>query len=276
MKTQHIYFSRFFIGIIFMLLSSTLVFSQVPKLPDGAQTIWIVEGPKEIIAHITFDPKTVADKLPDSLQFITLEDLANRGSKVAEAYLNANPERNFWGVSFIEIVRQEKFQIDDNELNLGNDEGIGVWIAGVRPANQKSKFKPGRLTLELWVPDSSYVTYMREKGHYATYGEVVLKEDPHGIWTGSIISEGLHISASCSPTGEEKKLNSAINIVYPPATFNFPGYLRVAYAGHKEKQCGDFSNWDFEGTHPISQVEIIGSMVFQYGFDLLGGVYSFD
>jgi len=51
------------------LLASALVLAplvargaspQVPALPAGAETRWIVQKPEEIVAYVVFDPATVA------------------------------------------------------------------------------------------------------------------------------------------------------------------------------------------------------------------------
>lgn len=252
--------------------------NEVPPLPDGAQTSWIVDEPVEIVGNLTFDPESVTDRLPDFLRFLTLGDLVARGNEGATALLDAHPERAAWGVSFVEIVRQETFEIDGRAPDLGEDGAVGLWVAGVVPASAENEHdaEAGRLVLDLWMPDSAYVEYMRTRGHYAAFGEVRLREDSDGAWHGSIELPNLRATVTCVPTGEPREMGSAVNVVYPPATFSFRGLLRVAYAGHKLKKCEGPAAWSFDGRHPLGSTASGGPPTFQYGFDLVGGAYQGD
>lgn len=247
--------------------------AQRPSLPEEAQTTWIVDEPEEIITHLAFDPATVSDRLPASLKFLTFGELAEGGHGGARAHLAKYPEQAGWGISFFEIVRQGTFEIDGRAPRFPEHGAVALWFAGVRPVDSTSTAEPGRLALELWMPDSAYVTYMRGKRHYATYGEVRLRRRPDGTWLGSVEVDGLRVEGTCMPKGNERELGPGGNVVYPPATSEVQTVVRTTYAGHREKQCAEAS-WEFTGTHPLTNAMEVGASVFQYGYDLLGGAYG--
>ena len=241
------------------------------SLPSGAQTTWIVEGAEEIIAHFAFDGEAVASRLPEGMAFLTLTDLAAAGNETAQAHLAANPDHAEWGISFLEIVRQELFEIDGRSPALRDNDAFALWFAGVKPTDH-SDLPPGRLALELWVPDLEYSDYMLEKGHYASHGEVELTASKNGTWRGSIEIDDLRVEATCSPAEEVHFLRPGSQIVYPRADSEVSSIVRTVYAGHKERSC-EHSSWRLSGTHPIATASRIGNGAFQFGYTLRGGAY---
>ncbi len=87
-----------------MLVCSTLVARdarpQTPTLPDGAQSHWAVGQPHEIVAYLVFDPATVRDRLPETLRFITVKELATGSVRWATDHLVEHPAHADWGISF--------------------------------------------------------------------------------------------------------------------------------------------------------------------------------
>ena len=142
----------------------------------------VVGQPNEIVAYVTFDPTTVERRIPRALRLITVKELAATGVRWATDYLAEHTAHGHWGVSFLEIVRMGSFTIDGRAPNWPEHGAAALWCARVAPSDPTSDLGPGRpfLTLEFWMPDSSYVAYMRGKGHYATYGDVKLVRNAQG------------------------------------------------------------------------------------------------
>lgn len=255
------------------MLFSVGAAAQRPSLPEGTQTTWIVAEPEEIIIHLAFDPATVSDWLPPSLKFVTFRELAEGGHPGARAHLSKYPEQADWGISFFEIVRPTTFEIDGRAPRFPEHGAVALWFAGVRPIDSTSAAEPGRLALELWMPDSAYASYMRGKGHYAMYGEVRLRRRPGGTWVGSVEVDGLRVKGTCRPKGNGRELGPGGSVIYPPAKSAVQAVVRTAYAGHREKRCAEAS-WAFTGTHPLTNALEVGAPVFQYGYELQGGAYG--
>ena len=154
----------------------------VPVLPDGARTRWVVGQPQEIVTFLTFDPASVAGRLPGALRFITVDELAAGGVAWTTDYLAKHPSHGGWGVSFLEIVRCGTFTIDGRAPHWPKNGAAAMWCARVAASDSATDLGPGRplLVLEFWVPDSAYATYMRRRGHYATFGDVRLLESADG------------------------------------------------------------------------------------------------
>ena len=96
---------------VFSVLPAVDALIQIPALPDNALTKWVVDEPEEIVSYLTFDTATVKDRLPLSLRFITLGELAAGHILWANEHLNEYPTRADWDISFIEIVRMKTFKI---------------------------------------------------------------------------------------------------------------------------------------------------------------------
>src|SRR4029453_15889477 len=91
----------------FFVIAVTLVTpclrGQVPTLPEGAQTRWVIAGNEEIAVQLLFDTARVRGPPPEGLRFGTLADVASR-LPAAQGYLAAHPEHAQYGVSFLEIA----------------------------------------------------------------------------------------------------------------------------------------------------------------------------
>jgi hypothetical protein len=250
--------------------------AQVPQLPEGALTHWAIEGPEEIVTWVLFDPTTVDHQLPARLRFITLGELAAGGIRWAVDHLSKKPSRAQWGISFLEIARMEMFTLDGDALVLPEDGAVGLWFARVAPAHNATDLGPGQpyLALEFWLPDSSYAAKFREKGHYATYGNVVLSRYEDGKWRGTIAVDGLSIVAECVPTGSITggQGSAGMQSIFPPAS-SLANVVRVAFAGHLVRGYREDLPWILRGTHPLAGGEIIGPAEFQFGYRLVGGAY---
>ncbi len=250
--------------------------AQIPALPEGAQTKWVVDGPEEIVTYLIFDLATVKDLLPEYLRFITIKELADGNAPWAKEHLDNYPAHANWGISFIEIVRMKTFAIDGRSPDWPENGAAALWFARVAPADPARDLGPGKpfLALEFWLPDRDYVAYVRGKGHYAGYGDVRLRQDPAGNWLGSIQVAGLSVSAQCSPAGETAGFGSAgMQAIFPPANSGMTGFVRIAFAGHRERSCADGATWKFNGVHPLAKGMILGDSSFQFGYDLIGGAY---
>jgi hypothetical protein len=252
-------------------------FAQVPTLPDGAQTHLVVSQPEEIVVYLTFDPATVQRRLPPTLRFVTLKELAAGDVGWASDYLNEYPSHGRWGISFFEIVRMKTFEIDEHAPDWPEHGAAALWCARVASSDSTRDLGPGRplLVLDFWMPDSAYAAYMREKGHCATYADVRLLQDPEGKWLGTVDADGLSVATECTPAGPiTGGVDSAgMQVFFPPQSSTVAGIVRVAFAGHREQQCTEGTSWRFHGTHPLANGIIVGRSTFQFGYDLIGGAY---
>ena len=120
--------------------------AQVPALPEGAQTHWVVGQPNEIVAYVTFDPTTVERRIPRALRLITVKELAATGVRWATDYLAEHTAHGHWGVSFLEIVRMGSFTIDGRAPNWPEHGAAALWCARVAPsdADPTTNFRPTR------------------------------------------------------------------------------------------------------------------------------------
>ena len=265
-----------FIGCI--ALATINATAQIPTLPPGAQTHWVVKQPQEIVVYLTFNPANLKQCLPKSLRFITVKQLATSGSQWAKDYLAQHPGHDSWGISFLEIVRTETFEIDGRSPSWPNNGAAALWFARVAPSDSSADLGPGKpfLALEFWLPDRTYVTYMRQKGHYATYGDVRLFRDSQGKWRGSVKVKGLTIVAECIPTGPITggAGSSGMQVFYPPLSSGIQKIIRVAFAGHYVQDCSNESSWILRGTHPLVGGILLPPSNFEYGYDLVGGSYT--
>jgi hypothetical protein len=261
---------------VFSILPAIAAPGQIPALPEGAQTKWVVAGPEEIVSYLIFDPATVKERLPENLRFITIKELADGNVSWAQEHLEKYPAHAEWGVSFIEVVRMKTFTIDGRSPNWPGDGAAALWFARVAPADPAGDLGPGKpfLALEFWLPNRDYVAYMRSKGHYAAYGNVRLRMDAEGNWLGSIEADGLSLTAHCSPGDEIAGFGSAsMQAIFPPANSGMTSVVRIAFAGHRERSCGEGASWKLKGAHPLAKGMILGPISFQSGYDLLGGAY---
>lgn len=244
------------------------------SLPEGAETSWIVEGPEEILAYYTFDPATVAERLPEGLTFVTVADIAAAGNEQARAHVAANPTRTHWGVSFLEIVRQDVFEIDGRRPDIPDDGAFALWFASVWSEDGKSA-PPEKLALDLWMPDAAYASYMRQKGHFARPGDVRLSRTEDGAWVGYVEVDDLRVEARCTPEEAVRAKGPGRGVVHPPAGSDVRNVVRTSFVGHEEQVCEE-DDWDVTGTHPLSGSVRIATVqpTFLFGYSLRGGAYA--
>lgn len=270
------------IFLLTLICSTTVItvesFSQVPSLPDGAQTHWIVDQPKEIVSWILFNPITVENRLPSTLQFTTVGELASTGIGWAADYLSKNPNKKTWGISFLEIVKTGTFTIDGVAPEWPEKGAAALWFARVTPTNPQDDPKSGGsyLVLNFWIPDSLFAVTMCKKGHYATFGNVTLYQNEDGWWKGVIDTGGLKVVGNCLPT-EPIYLGSqsaGMQTIFPPNASGVTDVVRIAFAGHRIQYCKDSSTWTISGSHPLSNGVILEPFEFQFGYDMKGGAYQ--
>lgn len=259
-----------------IVISGNRVQAQVPALPEGARTRWVVDEPEEVVCYGIFNPETVKDRLPKQLRFITIGELAAANTTWAKEQLAQFPEQEHWGISFVEIVRMKVFTIDGREPVWPANGAAALWFARVAAADSLTDLGMGKpyLALDFWIPDSAFVTYMIAKGHYASYGNVTLQNDPQGVWSGTIEAEGLHGSCICYPHGKVAGSGSkGMQAIFAPASSGVTNCVRIAFADHKEQLCDEKTSWQFDGEHPLVHGELLGPTSFQSGYDLIGGSY---
>jgi hypothetical protein len=262
--------------IVFSALLALDARAQIPALPDGAQTKWVVDDPEEIAGYLVFNPATVQDRLPPSLRFISVAEVAAGHIPWAMEHIAEFPTHAGWGISFIEIVRMGTFDIDGRSSQWPKQGAAALWCARVAPSDSTAELGPGQpfLVLEFWMPDTSYVSYMREKGHYASFGDVRLHRNAAGKWSGSINVEGLSASCNCTPARDVASSGSSgMQVFFPPALSGVASFVRLAFAGHQARQCKEEAVWRFKGAHPLIRGMMLGPSTFQYGYDLIGGAY---
>ncbi|MFH0735269.1 MAG: hypothetical protein V1773_11365 [bacterium] len=262
--------------LIFFFISVQTVRAQLQALPEGAKTNWVIDEPEEIVTYMIFDPTTVKEKLPLSLRFITINELAGSNINWAMEHLNNYPAHKNWGISFIEIVKMKTFKIDGHSPKWPKNGAVGLWFARVAPADSSIDLGPGKpfLALDFWMPDSNYVVYMNKKGHYASYGDVHLSKNSKGVWIGSIKIDGLNVVCECEPKKNVVSSGSrGMQIIFPPALSKVKSIVRVAFVGHQEQLC-EKDSWKLSGSHPMVLGKIMSTTSFQFGYNLIGGAYN--
>jgi hypothetical protein len=248
----------------------------MPPLPGGARTRWVVEAPSEIVAYALIDTARVGTALPATLRFITVGELADAGVAWAAGHLAEHPERRGCGVSFLEIVRAGTFTIDGLAPRWPRHGAMALWCARVAAAPPDTAPGPGRplLVLGMWVPDRAFVDRARARGHFMEYGDVRLVEAPRGRWRGSLKLRDLTVAATCTPDGPVTGGDSSAGaqVLIPPRDSAVPGVVRVAFAGHRTRDCPG-STWRIRGGHALARAVVLEPSSFQYGYHLAGGAY---
>jgi len=243
---------------------------------DEANRGWIVSDPQEIVGYLLFDPISVADRLPETLRFITVEELAGRGVDWAADHLADEPVHGGWGISFFEIVRMGTLTIEGRAPEWPEGGAVALWLARVAPSG--AGVNPGSgtplLMLEFWMPDAGYVEYMQDRGYHAMYGEVTLGHDAAGTWRGTVSVDGLNVSAECSPCGPITggAGSFAQQVFVPPRSSISDAVVQLDLSGHRIQDCASGSFWEFVGTHPLASSVVLGPSTFQFGYDLRGAV----
>ncbi len=260
------------------LLAAGNAAAQIPSLPGGAQSHWVVADPQELVVYLTFNPANLQDRLPGSLRFLTVKGLATRGVPWAADYLTKQPNHGAWGISFLEIVRMGTFSIDGRSPSWPRNGAAALWFARVEPSDPSADLGPGTpfLALEFWLPDRAYVSYMRQRGYYATYGDVSLSQAPGGRWLGSVKVKGLTLKADCLPQGPLTggAGSAGMQTFFAPRASGLQKFVRVAFAGHQVQACSEDSTWTLRGTHPAAGGTLLPPANFEFGYRLVGGTYD--
>jgi hypothetical protein len=115
---------------------------------------------------------------------------------------------------------------------------------------------------------------MRDRGYYATYGNVRLHRDPDGDWKGSVNVDGLSVLTECRPSGPVTggAESNGQQVLIPPRSFTMCAPVQVAFAGHRIQSCEGNSSWELKGSHPLAHGIMPGPSTFQFGYNLVGGV----
>ena len=249
----------------------------VPELPPGAHTHWIVEDPHEVVGYLVFDPGDVMDRIPRHLRLVSVQEVASSGIPWAAQHLAEHPPHGDWAISFLEVVRTGTFQIDGKAPAWPPGGAVGLWCVRVAPADPSAETgsESPFLVLEFWMPDAAYAEYMRQKGHYATYGKASLQKDAEGVLSCSIEVSGLRAKCRCTPElGVESNGSGGEQVLYPPKGSGVSGPVRVAFAGHQISQCLEEVVWDVAGDHPLSRSMFLGPSTYQHGYSLVGGAFT--
>lgn len=266
--------------ILFNLLLTTFTLAQIPTLPEGSNSQWIIKEPEEVVSYLIFDPETIKERIPPFLRTITINELAISNISWAKEHLKENPNHNDWGIGFIEIIRAKVFEINGQSPKLPEDGATALWF--VRAALLDSLKDVGLdqttfLAIEFWLPDSVYVNYMRDKGYYANYGDVRLRKIADTVWIGTIDVQDLNVSIQCIPKTSIERIGSyGIQSIFPPIQSGIKEFIRIAFAGHKIHLCKESSTWIFKGSHPLVKGIILGESSFQYGYELIGKTYNIN
>jgi len=254
------------------------VSAQVPELPPGARSQWVVDHPVEVVGWVIFDPTEVADVLPSDLRFVTVSELATQGIPWAGAFLATHRDQRSWGISFVELFRAATFTIDGHSPTWGRDGAAALWFARVA-STDSSQMDLGQglplLVLTFSMPDSAYAAYMRGKGYQAIYNPAHLAKDPEGTWKGAVELPGAQLTVACTPTGSigGGPQDRGMQTLIPPASSSGSDLVRIAFAGHREQPCKEAAPWSLRGPSPLGRGIVVEPSVFQFGYKLLGGTY---
>lgn len=243
---------------------------------DGRSGRWVVTGPDEIVAWLLFDPASVDDRLPADLRFVNVAELATGNVHWARAWLEDHPGHGGWGISFLEIVRADRFEIDGQAPHWPADGAYALWAARVVPLQARSEEPEGLplLILDAWLPDEAYVARMRALGHYATFGDVALDQADDGRWRGAITVPDLTVVAECLPTGPVTggPESAGQQVLFPPRSAGVDAVVQVVFAGHRVQNCADPAVVSIRGDHPLSLGIVLEPASFQTGYTLDGMV----
>lgn len=228
---------------------------------------WVVAGPEEIAVYAAFPTEGVLPRLHVDLRFVTLEEVAPRWQAVRE-HLEANPDHASRGLSFVAILRPERFALDGRDLLLPDGSAIGQWWAYVDSVGRSGPPDLTTvLTLGSWIPDSGYADFMRQRGLYAEEGHVSLAMDGESLWWGTIGLEDLVVRAECAPASETRQIPAGGLRLVPPHPE--PGSVDLVYVAYDERVCTSWSR-TFEGDHPLGSAAVICAPSHLAGFDMQG------
>lgn len=257
-------------------LSTRAEAQPVSAQADGRSGRWVVAGPEEIVAWLLFDPASVDDRLPADLRFVNVAELAAGNVHWARAWLEDHPGQGAWGISFLEIVRADRFEIDGQAPHWPADCAYALWAARVVPLQARSEKPEGLplLILDAWLPDDAYVARMRAVGHYANFGDVALEQTADGRWRGAITVPDLKVVAECIPTGPVTggPESAGQQVLFPPRSAGVDAVVQVVFAGHRVRNCADPDVVNIRGDHPLSLGIVLEPASFQTGYTLDGMV----
>lgn len=243
---------------------------------DGGSGRWFVDGPEEIVTWVLFDPASVGDRLPADLRFVTVAELATENISWARAWLEEHPGDGALGISFLEIVRADRFEIDGRTPDWPTQGAYALWAARVVPLRSPTGRPEGLplLILDAWLPDQAFVSGMRAAGHYATFGDVGLNRDAEGRWRGTITVAGLDVAIECTPTGPETggPGSAGQQVFFPPRAGGVDAVVHVAFAGHRLQDCASPAVLFARGDHPLGRGVVLEPATFQSGYSLMGVV----
>lgn len=193
------------------------------------------------------------------------------------AYLAAHPGHEDRGLSMVEIVQADVFAIDGREPKWPTHGAVALWFARVAWNGEPPVPGAGQpfLLLNLWVPDSAYVQFMRRRGYPAEVGGVWLERGEDGAVRGAVAVEGLSIAADCRPDEAVSggPGSRGVQTFLPPEDSPIHSAITVAFAGHRIQGCREGAVWQLTGDHPMAHGTVVGSSSFQWGYHLVGGTY---
>ena len=253
---------------VLLALASSGTPSQGPALPAGARTRWIVADPHEIVVYVTFDPARVERERPRTLRFITIDELAAGEVRWAADYLARHPAHRNWGISFLEIIRAGTFTIDGRTPDWRTHRAAALWCARVAPSDPTADVGPGRLLRPRVLgarPGCTSPTYAAgaTTPPTATSRSKTMWPAPGG---DSIDTGGLAVTARCVPSGAVTggAGSAGAQVLFPPLSSGMRDIVRVAFAGHRERECGDGSSWQLRGIHPLAGGVVLEPSVLQF------------
>jgi hypothetical protein len=173
-------------------------------------------------------------------------------------------------------MRADSFVIDNRQPHWSDSAAVALWFARILPKNRMSDSSTAMpfLVLEFWVPDSSYVIFIRSKGYFASYAAVNLIQHD-GAWHGTVRTQHLAADVTCKPVGAESggPNSRGRQLLIPPASSGLITVVNISFAGHRERKCAETTGWWRSGSHPLTRAVEIASPSLQYGYRLIGGVY---
>lgn len=244
---------------------------------DDAHSTWVVGGTHEVVGWFTFNPTTVADRLPEFVRFVTVGELAIGGVPWASDYMVKHPTHSSWGISFLEVVQSDTFAIGGHQPTGHGHTVSALWFARVLPKTDSHRLGSGLplLMLDFWMADSAFAVFMRQRGFYASYADVRMShlEDR---WEGSIAGADFAIRVVCTPSGSESggPNSRATQLLVPPRGSGLNTIVTIALAGHRERACSEVSSWTIKGRHPLGAAVAVEASSLQYGYRLHGKAYA--
>jgi hypothetical protein len=263
-----------------MISASSVAAAQA--LPPGGRTSWEIQELEAIVTFLIFDATDPAVSLPTGLRFASASEVAVEFPELRE-HLKEHPDHSDWAFSFVEFVRPKTFLLDGKAPKLPENGGIGVWFAPVNHSKLAAEISKARyeaviapspdavLVLGLWVPDRSYVAYMRARGHYAEYGMVTLVQDSTGTFKGEIQLDKLNVDASATPQGETRSEPDPFTQVFFEPGRTVGNVVVIGGANARERDCT--AEWSKKGDHPLARGVFVGPTFLNVEGPISGSAY---